>query len=96
MRRAFPEARRRLHQYGELRCAHPGALERYVALLLIVEFSARDEAVDPLARLTRARGLAPKLPIFIFARGGNERNAARTIKLGASDYWPIHAVKSAS
>ena len=29
----------------------------------------------------------------MFARGGDERNAARTIKLGANDYWPIHAVK---
>jgi serine/threonine-protein kinase PpkA len=49
--------------------------------------------VDPLVRLARTRGQAPSLPIFVFARGGDERNAARTIKLGANDYWPIHAVK---
>jgi tRNA A-37 threonylcarbamoyl transferase component Bud32 len=67
-------------------------LNTYVALLLIVEFSLRDSTVDPLARLAHARQLAPNLPIFVFARGGDERNAARTIKLGANDYWPIHSV----
>jgi tRNA A-37 threonylcarbamoyl transferase component Bud32 len=67
-------------------------LGAYVALMLIVEFSLRDSTVDPLARLMRARELAPQLPIFVFARGGDERNAARTIKLGANDYWPIHSV----
>jgi tRNA A-37 threonylcarbamoyl transferase component Bud32 len=67
-------------------------LTTYVALLLIVEFSLRDSTVDPLARLMRSRELAPHLPIFVFARGGDERNAARTIKLGANDYWPIHSV----
>jgi tRNA A-37 threonylcarbamoyl transferase component Bud32/DNA-binding NarL/FixJ family response regulator len=65
----------------------------YAALFLIVEFSLRDNTADPLARLARVRELAPRLPIFVFARGGDERNAARTIKLGANDYWPIHAVK---
>jgi serine/threonine-protein kinase PpkA len=33
------------------------------------------------------------MPIFVFARGGDERNAARTILTGANDYWPIHSVK---
>ncbi len=65
----------------------------YAALLLIVEFNLRDNAGDPLVRLTRARAQAPHLPIFVFARGGDERNAARTIKLGANDYWPVHSVK---
>src|SRR5271154_5568767 len=68
-------------------------MANYVALLLIVEFNLRDNVVDPLARLVRARAQAPRLPIFVFARGGDERNAARTIKLGANDYWPIHSVK---
>jgi serine/threonine protein kinase len=71
----------------------PDRVTGYLALLLIVEFSLRDDATDPLARLVRARGQAPQMPIFVFARGGDERNAARTIKLGANDYWPIHAVK---
>jgi tRNA A-37 threonylcarbamoyl transferase component Bud32 len=68
-------------------------LAGYVAVLLIVEFSLRDSTVDPLARLARSRELAPRLPTFVFARGGDERNAARTIKMGAIDYWPIHSVK---
>jgi tRNA A-37 threonylcarbamoyl transferase component Bud32 len=71
----------------------PDRVATYVALFLIVEFGPRDNAVDPLARLARSRSQAPRLPIFVFARGGDERNAARTIKLGANDYWPIHSVK---
>jgi len=71
----------------------PERIATYMALFLIVEFNLRDSAVDPLARLTRSREQSPRLPIFVFARGGDERNAARTIKLGANDYWPIHSVK---
>jgi tRNA A-37 threonylcarbamoyl transferase component Bud32 len=71
----------------------PERIAAYLALFLIVEFSLRDNAVDPLARLARSRTQAPRLPIFVFARGGDERNAARTIKLGANDYWPAHSVK---
>ncbi len=63
----------------------------YVAVLLIVEFSL--PADEPLANLVRLRNLAPLLPILVFARGGDERSAARSVKMGASDYWPIHAVK---
>jgi hypothetical protein len=65
----------------------------YAAVFLILEFSLRDSTADPLARLARVREQAPRLPTFVFARGGDERNAARTILLGANDYWPIHAVK---
>jgi tRNA A-37 threonylcarbamoyl transferase component Bud32 len=63
----------------------------YVAVLLIVEFSPKT-AADPLANLVRLRSMAPLLPILVFARGGDERSAARSVKVGASDYWPIHAV----
>ena len=71
----------------------PERVSSYVALMLIVEFSLRDPTVDPLARLVRSRAHSPRLPVFVFARGGDERNAARTIKLGANDYWPVHSVK---
>ena len=71
----------------------PERIATYLALLLIVEFSVRDSAADPLERLARSRAQAPRLPILVFARGGDERNAARTIKLGANDYWAVHAVK---
>jgi CheY-like chemotaxis protein len=69
-------------------------LSGYVAVLLIVEFMPRG-ACDPLAAVARLRARAPRLPIFIFARHGDERWAARAIKAGAVDYWPIHAVDPA-
>jgi tRNA A-37 threonylcarbamoyl transferase component Bud32 len=65
----------------------------YLAVLLIVEFGPQAIAADPLANLVRLRNLSALLPILIFARGGDERSAARSVKMGASDYWPIHAVK---
>jgi tRNA A-37 threonylcarbamoyl transferase component Bud32 len=67
-------------------------LRAYVAVMFIVEFSPPDAAAGSLASLKRLHEQAPSLPIFIFARGGNERSAARAMKLGASDYWPIHSV----
>jgi serine/threonine-protein kinase PpkA len=68
-------------------------ISAYVAVLLIVEFTPQAVAADPLANLVRLHNLAPLLPVLVFARGGDERSAARSVKLGASDYWPIHAVK---
>jgi tRNA A-37 threonylcarbamoyl transferase component Bud32 len=67
-------------------------LRAYVAVMFIVEFSPPDAASGSLASLKHLHEQAPNLPIFVFARGGNERSAARTMKLGASDYWPIHSV----
>jgi tRNA A-37 threonylcarbamoyl transferase component Bud32 len=67
-------------------------LRAYVAVMFIVEFSPPDAATASLAALARLHEQAPNLPIFVFARGGNERTAARAMKLGASDYWPIHSV----
>src|SRR3984893_16064878 len=67
-------------------------LRAYVAVMFIVEFSPPDAASGSLASLKRLHEQVPNLPIFVFARGGNERSAARTMKLGASDYWPIHSV----
>ena len=67
-------------------------LRAYVAVMFIVEFSPPEASAASLASLKRLHEQAPNLPIFVFARGGNERTAARTMKLGASDYWPIHSV----
>ena len=67
-------------------------LRAYVAVMFIVEFSPPDAASEALASLKRLHEQVPNLPIFVFARGGNERSAARAMKLGASDYWPIHSV----
>jgi predicted Ser/Thr protein kinase/CheY-like chemotaxis protein len=67
-------------------------LRSYVAVLLIIEFMRRDDDADPLAVVARLRSRMPRLPIFVFARHGDERSAARAIKAGAADYWPIHSV----
>lgn len=67
-------------------------LRSYVAVMLVVEFMQRGSEGDPLGVVTRLRARVPLLPIFVFARHGNERCAARAMKAGAADYWPIHAV----
>jgi len=67
-------------------------IRSYVAVMLIVEFMPREGGADPLAAVARLHSRAPRLPIFIFARHGDERWAARSIKAGATDYWPIHSV----
>jgi hypothetical protein len=67
-------------------------LRAYSAVMLIIEFSPPEAAAAPLACLARLHEQLPDLPIFVFARGGDERSAARAMKLGAADYWPIHSV----
>jgi CheY-like chemotaxis protein len=67
-------------------------LRSYGAVLIIVEFMQKSPGSDPLAAVARLRARAPLMPIFVFARHGNERLAARAMKAGAVDYWPIHAV----
>ncbi len=67
-------------------------LRGYAAVLFIIEFSPPEAATGSMAALARLHEQAPHLPLFVFARGGNERSAARAMKLGASDYWPIHSV----
>ena len=67
-------------------------LRAYSCVMLIIEFSPPEAAAGPLACLARVHEQLPDLPIFVFARGGNERTAARAMKLGASDYWPIYSV----
>jgi len=93
VRRALPKTDADCITCASFDALPPERIAAYGALLLVVEFSLRDHTVDPLARLERTHRLTPRLPIFVFARGGDERNAARTIKMGAIDYWPVHAVK---
>lgn len=71
------------------------ALERigaYTAVMFIVEFAPPEACTVMLQSIVRLREQLPAVPVFVFARGGNERSAARAMKLGARDYWPIHAV----
>lgn len=65
----------------------------YLAVLFIVEFALPTGGADPLAGVARLRNLAPRMPILVFARGGDERSAVRAMKAGAMDYWPIHSVQ---
>jgi serine/threonine-protein kinase PpkA len=60
--------------------------------MFIIEFSPPEAATAALAALARLHEQLPDLPVYVFARGGNERSAARAMKLGARDYWPIHSV----
>ena len=73
----------------------PARIGNYVAVLLIVEFTGSGAGTesDPLATVVRLRNQMPRLPILVFGRGGDERSAARSMKMGATDYWPIHSVK---
>jgi eukaryotic-like serine/threonine-protein kinase len=65
----------------------------YVAVLFIVEFALPAAGANPLANIERLHHQAPRMPILVFARGGDERSAARSMKAGAMDYWPIHSVQ---
>ena len=67
-------------------------IRAYSAVMFIIEFSPPEAATASLAALARLHEQLPNLPIFVFARGGNERTAAKAMKLGARDYWPIHSV----
>lgn len=67
----------------------------YAAVILIIEFSGKAALGDPLENVARMRDLGLRIPVLVFARGGDERCAARAMKHGAADYWPIHAVKVA-
>jgi DNA-binding NarL/FixJ family response regulator len=67
-------------------------LRSYLAVMLILEFMQKGQGADPLSAVARVRARAPGVPIFVFARHGDERAAARAMKAGAVDYWPIHAV----
>jgi FixJ family two-component response regulator/predicted Ser/Thr protein kinase len=67
-------------------------LRSYGAVLIIVEFMQKSAGADPLTAVARLRARAPLVPILVFARHGNERLAARAMKAGAIDYWPIHSV----
>jgi tRNA A-37 threonylcarbamoyl transferase component Bud32/ActR/RegA family two-component response regulator len=66
-------------------------LRSYRAVLLIVEFM-KNGASDPLVTVAKLHARAPLVPVLVFARHGDERSAARAMKAGAVDYWPIHSV----
>ena len=66
-------------------------LRQFTAVFFFLEFAAESSAATllPVARL---RDQVTRLPIFVVARGGDERTAVRAIKMGATDYWPAHSI----
>ena len=63
VRKAFPKLDADCINTASFDALTPERLTGYVALLLIVEFGAREDAADPLVRLARTRGQAPNLPL---------------------------------
>jgi predicted Ser/Thr protein kinase/ActR/RegA family two-component response regulator len=67
-------------------------IRRYAAVFLVIEFTPRNATADPLVPVLRLRDQAPKLPVYVIARRGDERTAVRALKAGAAGYWPAHSV----
>ncbi len=67
-------------------------MRQYSALFFILEFGEASGGADSLLLLTRLHDQLPRLPLFVIARGGDERCAVRALKAGATDYWPIHSI----
>ncbi|MDP9014597.1 MAG: protein kinase [Pseudomonadota bacterium] len=65
---------------------------QYAALFFVLEFADASGGADSLLTLSRLRDQLPRLPLFVIARGGDERCAVRALKAGATDYWPIHSI----
>jgi FixJ family two-component response regulator len=92
VRRAEPKLDSDCVSWAAFDALTPERVGAYVAVLFIIEFRL-PQGVDRLGHVARLHGHAPRLPIFVFGRGGDERTAARSMKSGARDYWPIHSVK---
>jgi serine/threonine-protein kinase PpkA len=70
--------------------------EPYQALLAVVDFAALSaDGSGPFAVLQKLREQAEGVPIVVIASGGDERCAARAIREGVADYWPLHALNAA-
>lgn len=67
-------------------------LRSFTAIFFFLEFAAGQPSATTLLPVARLRDQAARLPIFVVARGGDERSAVRAIKMGATDYWPAHSI----
>jgi ActR/RegA family two-component response regulator len=76
--------------YAQMR---PETLRAYRGVIFFLQFSAIEPCATTLLPVARLRDQAPRMLIFVIARGGDERTAVRAVKMGASDYWPAHAVE---
>jgi len=91
VRRAVPALEADCQSISGLENLSVDQLRSYRAVLLIVEFMKHGGA-DPLSAIARLHARVPMAPVLVFARHGDERSAARAMKAGAVDYWPIHSV----
>ena len=67
-------------------------LRQFTAVFFFLEFAAADSSAATLLPVARLRDQISRVPIFVVARGGDERTAVRAIKMGATDYWPAHSI----
>lgn len=71
----------------------PDALRAYRSVIFFLQFSDAEPRATTLLPVARLRDQAPRMLIFVIARGGDERTAVRAVKMGANDYWPAHAIE---
>ncbi len=76
--------------YAQMR---PEILRAYRSVIFFLQFSATEPRATTLLPVARLRDQAPRMLIFVIARGGDERTAVRAVKMGANDYWPAHAIE---
>jgi tRNA A-37 threonylcarbamoyl transferase component Bud32/ActR/RegA family two-component response regulator len=92
-RRAWPTLAADCVDRAALSAMAAQRLGGYSVVILVLDFASTSAGSQGLAHVARLRESAPRVPIIVLARGGDERSAARSIKAGALDYWPIHSVK---
>jgi serine/threonine protein kinase len=67
-------------------------LRQFTAVFLFLEFKDAEPRAGTLLPVARLRDQISRIPIFVVARGGDERAAVSAIKMGATDYWPAHSI----
>ena len=95
LRRANPSADSDGIASGAYAQMRPETLRAYRSVVFFLQFSDSEPRATTLLPVARLRDQAPRMLIFVIARGGDERTAVRAVKMGASDYWPAHADRRA-
>ena len=67
-------------------------LAGYAVAIPVVDFAASPAAGDPVAIVGELRSCAKGLAITVVGRGGDERSALAAVRVGAFDYWSLHAL----
>ncbi len=93
LRRADPAADSDGVSTGGYAQMRPEALRGYRSVVFFLQFTQAEPSATTLLPVARLRDQLPRMPIFVIARGGNERTAVRAVKMGATEYWPAHAIE---